>query len=56
MFAMLLGEETLGPDKEEIAYTEVYRDRLEPGHYKVTGVLVARNRPMSASVEIEVRK
>ena len=55
MFAMVLGEETLGPDNPEIAYTAEYRDKLNPGYYKATGIFVVTDRPMSGSVIIEVR-
>jgi len=55
MFAMVLGEETLGPDNPEGIYTAEYKDRLSPGYYKVTGIFVAQNRPMSGSIIIEVR-
>lgn len=55
MFAMVLGEETLGPDNPEGIYTAEYKDRLSPGYYKVTGIFVAQNRSMSGSIIIEVR-
>lgn len=55
MFAMVLGEETLCPGKERLSYTVKYEGALSPGRYKITGLLVARNRPMSASLTVEVR-
>ena len=55
MFAMVLDEETLGPDNLEGIYTAEYKDRLSPGYYKVTGIFVARDRPMSGSIIIEVK-
>ena len=55
MFAMVLGEETLGPDNPEGIYTAEYKDRLSPGYYKVTGIFVAQNRSMSGSIIIEVK-
>jgi len=55
MFAMVLGEETLGPTNPEIIYTVEYNGKLNSGYYKVTGILVAQDRPMSGSVIIEVR-
>jgi hypothetical protein len=55
MFAMVLGEETLGPTNPEIIYTVEYKGKLSPGYYKVTGIFVAQNRPMSGSIIIEVR-
>lgn len=55
MFAMMLGEEILGPTNTEITYTAEYRNKLSPGYYKVTGVFVAQDRPMSGSIIIEVK-
>ena len=55
MFAQMLGEETLGPGREEVAYTETYAGPLEPGGYKVTGILVASDRTISASITITIR-
>ena len=55
MFAMVLGEETLGPTNPEIIYTAEYKGKLIPGYYKITGILVAKDRPMSGSIIIEVK-
>jgi len=55
MFAMVLGEEVLGPDNPEIIYTAEYKDKLSPGYYKITGILVAKDRPMSGNVIIIVK-
>jgi len=55
MFAMVLGEETLGPTNTEITYTVEYKDKLSPGYYKVTGILVAKDRPMSGNIIIIVK-
>ena len=54
MFAMMLGEENLGPTNAEIIYKVEYKDKLSPGYYKVTGFFVAKDRPMSGSIIIEV--
>ena len=54
MFAMVLGEETLGPTNPEIIYTVEYKGKLNSGYYKVTGILVAQDRPMSGNVIIIV--
>ena len=54
MFAQVLGEETLGPDRADVVYTETYAGPLEPGDYKVIGILVAQDRPLSASVTIRI--
>ena len=55
MFAMVLGEEALRPDNPEVIYTAEYRNKLNPGYYKVTGILVAKDRPMSGNVIIIVK-
>ena len=55
MFAMVLGEETLGPTNIEIIYTVKYKGKLSPGYYKVTGFFVAQEKPMSGSIIIEVK-
>lgn len=55
MFAMVLGEETLGLDSLEIIYTAEYKGELSPGYYKVTGIFVAQDKPMSGSIIIEVK-
>lgn len=52
MFAQVLGEETLGPGREELSYTASYKGALEHGSYQITGILVAKDRPMSASVSV----
>jgi len=55
MFTMVLGEEILGPTNPEVIYTAEYKGKLSPGYYKVTGVLVAKDRPMSGNVIIIVK-
>ena len=55
MFAMVLGEEILGPHNPEVIYTEEYKSKLSIGYYKVIGFFVARDRPMSGSIIIEVK-
>ena len=55
MFAMMLGEEILGPNNPEIIYTAEYKGKLRPGYYKVTGIFVAQDRPMSGNVIIIVK-
>jgi hypothetical protein len=55
MFAQMLGEETLGPTNTEVIYTEEYKGKLRPGYYKITGVSVAQEKPMSGSIIIEVK-
>ena len=54
MFMQVLGEETLGPGREEVAYTGTYAEPLQPGGYKVTGAFVSANRPLSASLMITI--
>jgi hypothetical protein len=55
MFAMVLGEETLGQHNPEVIYTAEYKDRLSPDYYKITGIFVAQEKPMSGSIIIEVK-
>lgn len=55
MFAMMLGEEILGPTNTEVIYTEEYKDKLSSGYYKITGIFVAQEKPMSGSIIIEVK-
>ncbi len=55
MFAQMLGEENLGPNNPEVTYTTEYKDKLSPGYYKVTGIFVAQDRPMSGNIIIMVK-
>ena len=55
MFAMVLGEETLGLTNTEITYTAEYKGKLSPGYYKITGVFIAQDRPMSGNIIIIVK-
>jgi len=55
MFTMVLGEEILGPTNPEVIYTAEYRGKLSSGYYKITGIFVVKDRPMSGSIIIEVR-
>ena len=55
MFAMALGEETLGPINTEVIFTEEYKGKLSQGYYKITGVFIAQDRAMSGGIIIEVK-
>ena len=55
MFAMVLGTETLGLNNPEVTYTAEYKEKLKPGYYKITGIFVVQDRPMSGSIIIEVK-
>ncbi|MGB6369642.1 MAG: BsuPI-related putative proteinase inhibitor [Atribacterota bacterium] len=55
MFAQMLGEEILGPCNPEVIYKAEYKDRLSAGYYKVTGIFIAQEKPMSGSIIIEVK-
>ncbi|GAH50127.1 unnamed protein product [marine sediment metagenome] len=55
MFAMVLGEESLRPNNPEVTYTAEYKDKLNPGYYKVTGIFIAREKLMSGNIIIEVK-
>ena len=55
MFAMALGRETLGPGNPRLIYETEYADRLEPGRYKIIGILTDMRRQTSATISVEVR-
>jgi len=55
MFTMVLGEEVLGPTNPEVIYTAEYRGKLSSGYYKITGIFVVQDRPMSGNVIIIVK-
>jgi len=55
MFAMALGEEILGSRNPEVICTEEYKGKLSSGYYKITGIFVAQEKPMSGSIIIEVK-
>lgn len=55
MFAQALGEEELGPGQEEVVYSATCEEKLSPGTYVITGVLVARNKPFSGSIPIAIK-
>ncbi len=55
IFAQMLGEEILGPSNSEVIYSAEYKDRLSSGYYKITGIFIAQDRPMSGSIIIEVK-
>jgi len=55
MFTMVLGEEILVPTNPEVIYTAEYKGKLSSGYYKVTGILVAKDRTMSGNVVIIVK-
>ena len=55
MFAMVLGEETLGPTNTEVIYTAEFTDKLSPGYYKITGIFVGQVKLMSGSIISKVK-
>ena len=55
MFTMALGQETLGPAKPRLTYEAEYTAKLKPGTYKIKGLLTNVNRPISATIGVEVR-
>lgn len=54
IFAQALGEEELGPGQEELVYSATCEEKLSPGTYALTGVLVAQNKPLSGSIPIAI--
>ena len=55
LFAMVMGQETLGPERRRLVYEAEVTERLAPGRYRIKGVLADGGRHLSASVEIEVQ-
>ncbi len=55
MFTMALGRETLGPGNPRLIYETEYAGRLEPGRYRITGILTDARRQASAPVGVDVR-
>lgn len=55
MFAQVLGEEILGPRRKSLIYTAEFRGKLQPGTYKVSGVIVSRGLSLSSSMVISVK-
>ena len=54
MFAMVLGEETVGPAKPRLIYEAQYVDKLQPGRYKIKGVLTDTENRVSAVITVLV--
>ena len=55
MFTMALGQETLGPAKPRLTYEAEHTARLEPGRYKIKGLLTDVSRRISATIGVEVQ-
>ena len=55
MFTMALGQETLEPAKPRLTYEAEYTARLEPGRYKIKGLLTDVSRRISATIGMEVQ-
>lgn len=55
IFSQVLGEEQLGPGREELVYSATCEAKLSPGTYTLTGTLVAQNKPISGSIPIALR-
>jgi hypothetical protein len=51
-FEAISGKETIGPGNEEIIYKAKFEGKLNPGSYKITGILVDKDRLVSGSVTI----
>ena len=54
-FLQVLGVERLGPGRPSITYQAEYGGHLAPGWYSVEGTVVAKNRPLSATIAIQVQ-
>lgn len=55
-FIQVLGEETLGPEREELVYRERYGGNLSAGTYRLRAELVSSSHSMSASLTLEVEQ
>jgi hypothetical protein len=55
MFGQMLGEETIGPARPLLVYRAEFTGKLTPGLYRVEGTLVANDRPLSATLVIQVQ-
>jgi len=55
MFGQMLGEVTLGSEREELVFLERFPAPRTPGTYRIAGRLIASDRPMSAVTTITVR-
>jgi hypothetical protein len=55
MFGQMLGTEVLGPARPQIVYRAAFTGNLLPGFYRVESTLVAKERPLSATLVIQVR-
>lgn len=55
IFAQVLGTEALGPARPQIIYQAQFRGNLAPGWYSLEATLVAKDRPLSTSLLIQVQ-
>ena len=55
MFTMVLGQETLEPANPRLTYEAEHTARLEPGRYKIKGLLTDVSRRISATIGMEVQ-
>ena len=55
MFAQMIGEETLGPERRAMLCREHFTAPGTPGRYQLVGKLVSGNQPMQATVAVTLR-
>ncbi len=55
LFTMALGQETLGPATPRLTYEAEHTAKLEPGRYKIKGLLTDVSRRISATISVEVQ-
>ncbi|MFQ5911820.1 MAG: BsuPI-related putative proteinase inhibitor [Nitrospinota bacterium] len=55
MFAQVLGQVVLDPNRPEIRYRAVFQSHLPPGRYRARGILTTRPRPPSAVADITIQ-
>jgi hypothetical protein len=51
----VLGAEAIGPARPQIIYRAQFTGTLPPGIYRLEGILVATDRPLSATLVIQVQ-
>jgi len=59
VFCQVFGKETLGPNNPEIIYGVLYpteeNEKLKSGRYKIIGIFIAKDKPMSSNIFISIK-
>jgi hypothetical protein len=54
MFLMVMGQERLNEKRNELTYSQTFAGQLPPGRYTISGKIVSKPKPFTASVIIIV--